>query len=66
MKRERRFSGSTLLSTVVLTVLRNPKPGPRDYQTTAAQLGVDVTENAISQRFTPELVAFLEGALSAW
>ena len=63
VKRERKFSGSTLLSTLVLTILRNPKAKPRDYQTTAAQLGVDVTENAISQRFTPELVKFLEAAL---
>jgi hypothetical protein len=63
VKRERRFSGSTLLSTLVLTVLRNPKPKARDYQTTAAQLGVDVTENAINQRFTPELVTFLGAAL---
>jgi len=63
VKRERKFSGSTLLSTLVLTVSRNPKPKPRDYQSTAAQLGVDVTENAIAQRFTPELVKFLEAAL---
>ena len=63
VKRERKFSGSTLLSTLVLTVLRNPEPKPRDYQATAAQLGVDVTENAITQRFTPELVKFLEAAL---
>lgn len=63
VKRERKFSGSTLLSTLVLTVSRNPKPKPRDYQSTAAQLGVDVTENAVAQRFTPELVKFLEAAL---
>jgi len=63
VKRERKFSGSTLLSTLVLTVLRNPEPKPRDYQATAAQLGVDVTENAITQRFTPDLVKFLEAAL---
>ena len=63
VKRERKFSGSTLLSTLVLTVSQNPKPKPGNYQTTAAQLGVDVTEHAISQRFTPELVKFLEAAL---
>ena len=63
VKRERKFSGSTLLSTLVLTILRNPQGKPRDYQTTAAQLGVDVTENAIVQRFTPALVKFLEAAL---
>ena len=46
-----------------MTVLQNPTPTPRDYQTTAAQLGVDVTENAVAQRFTPELVKFLEAAI---
>jgi hypothetical protein len=65
VKRERIFSGSTLLSTLVLTVLQNPKPKPRDYQSTAAQLGANVTENAIPQRFTPALVKFLEKALRA-
>jgi hypothetical protein len=63
VKRERKFSGSTLLSTVVLTVLRKPKPKPEDYQATAAQLGVIVTENAIAPRFTSDLVKFLEAAL---
>jgi hypothetical protein len=63
VKRERKFSGSTLLPTLVLTVLRNPKPKNRDYQTTAAQLGVAVTEDAIAQRFTPDLVKFLAPAL---
>lgn len=63
VRRERKFSGSTLLSTLVLSILRNPQSKPADYQTTAAQLGVDVTENAISPRFTAELVKFLEAAL---
>ena len=63
VKRERKFSGSTLLSSLVLTVLRKPTPQSRDYQTTAAQLGVIVTEDAIAQRFTPDLVNFLEPAL---
>lgn len=63
VRRERKFSGSTLLSTLVLAILRDPRAKLDTYQTTAAQLGVDVTENAISQRFTPELVKFLETAL---
>jgi len=63
VKRERKFSGSKLLLSLVLTVLRNPKAKLRDYQTTAAQLGVAVTEEAIAQRFTPDLVKFLEPAL---
>jgi hypothetical protein len=63
VRRERKFSGSTLLSTLVLTILQNPGAKLDAYQTTAAQLGVDVTENAIAQRFTAELVKFLEAAL---
>lgn len=63
VQRERKFSGSTLLSTVVLTVLRNPNPKLCDYQSTAAPLGVDVSENAIGKRFTPRLATFLEAAL---
>lgn len=63
VKRERKFSGSTLLATLVLTALENPEATPRDYQFTAAQLGVDVSENAVSHRFTAELVAFLARAL---
>ena len=63
VRRERKFSGSTLASTLVLTVLRNPQPRPREYQSTAAQLGVDVTENAITARFTPALVTFLAAVL---
>lgn len=63
VKRERKFTGSTLLSTLVLTMVRNPNPKPRDYQSTASQLGVDVTENAITKRFTSELANFLEAAL---
>jgi len=59
VKRERKFSGSTLLSTLVFTVLRSPEPELWDYQSTAAQRGVDVTEKAIAHRFTPDLVKFL-------
>jgi hypothetical protein len=63
VKRERKFSGSTLVSTLVLTVLQEPKPTMADYQATAAQLNVHVTEYAILQRFTPELVKLLDAAL---
>jgi hypothetical protein len=63
VRRERKFTGSTLLASLVLTVLRNPKAKIREYQTTAAQLGVNATEQAIAQRFVPDLAAFLEPAL---
>lgn len=63
VRRERKFSGSTLLSTLVLTILQDPKSKLNNYQTTAAQLGIDVTEKAVEQRFTDELVKFLMAAL---
>jgi hypothetical protein len=63
VKRRRQFTGATLLSMLVLTVLRNPKAKMSDYQATAAQLGVVVTESATAQRFTAELTKFLEATL---
>ena len=63
IQRERKFSGSGLLRTLVLTLLQHPAAKNRDYQTIAAQLGIDVTEEAIKHRFNSTLVAFLEEAL---
>jgi hypothetical protein len=63
VERERKFSGSSLLGTLVLTLLKHPAAKDGDYQTVAAQLGIDVTEQAIRGRFTPGLVAFLQAAL---
>ena len=40
VKRERKFSGMSLLRTLVLTVLYRPAAKDRDYRDTAARLGV--------------------------
>ncbi len=63
VQRERKFSGSSLLRTLVLTLLDHPAAKDRDYGTVAAQLGIDVTDQAIQRRFTSGLVGFLEMAL---
>jgi hypothetical protein len=63
IRRERKFTGTSLLRTIVLTVMRCRHADPLDYLTTASQLGLQLTERAITKRFTPRLVAFLRRAL---
>lgn len=63
VRRQRKFSGTSLTRTLVLTVLSRPAAKNRDYQAMAAKLGVHVTEEAIEHRFTDELVLFLEEIL---
>lgn len=63
VQRQRKFAGTSLVRTLVLTVLLRPAAKSRDYQATAAKLGVHVTEEAIDHRFTDELVLFLEEIL---
>jgi Transposase DDE domain len=63
IQRVRKFTGTSLLQMLVLTLLRKPKAKIADFQSTAAQLGLDVTTTAIEHRFTPQLVTFLCSAL---
>lgn len=63
VQRQRKFCGMSLLRTLVLTLLQRPAAKDRDYRTTAAKLGVLVTEKAIAQRFTDGLVRFLAESL---
>lgn len=63
IRRRRKFSGMTLLRTLVWTVLRVGRPRADDYATTAGLLGVAVTPRAIEKRFSARLVAFLRRAL---
>jgi Transposase DDE domain len=63
IRRRRNFSAVSLLRMLVLTLLRRPAAKAADFQTTAAQLGLEVTTPAIEHRFTPRLVAFLRAAL---
>jgi Transposase DDE domain len=63
VRRERKFSGMTLLRTLVLSLLHCPTAKNRDYRGMAARLGVFVSEEAIEGRFTDSLVQFLSEAL---
>lgn len=57
--RQRKFTGSSLVSMLVFGFLKKPDAKPEDLARTAAQLEVDVTPQAVRKRFTPELVECL-------
>ena len=57
--RMRKFSALTLARTFVLGFLQKPTATDEDLAQAAAQCGVAVTPQAIDQRHTPALVAFL-------
>lgn len=63
VQRERKFAGSDLLKILIFTLLQHPAAKNRDYRAVAAQLGINVTDQAIQGRFTPELVNFLQTVL---
>ncbi len=60
--RQRKFDAHSLLKTFVLGFLQNPRACDEELAQMAAQCGADVTPQAIEQRHTPALVAFLESA----
>lgn len=55
IRRRRKFSASSLLSTFVLGYWQNPRARLDDLAQTAAQLGVHVSPQAIDRRFRPPL-----------
>lgn len=62
IQRERKFDACSLLKTFVLGFLQKPDASDEDLAQMAAQCGADVTPQAIDQRHTRALVAFLEAA----
>jgi len=63
IQRQRKFTGASLLKTMVLTLLKSPGAKTDAFVATAAQLGVTVTAKAIDDRFTDKLVDFLRAGL---
>jgi hypothetical protein len=61
--RQRKFTGASLLKTMVLTLLKSPGAKTDAFVATAAQLGVTVTAKAVDDRFTDKLVDFLRAGL---
>ena len=64
IRRRRKFDAISLLRTIVLTVLKHPRPRPADFQRTARQFGVGISKAAMTDRFNDRLVAFLRAVLT--
>jgi hypothetical protein len=60
IERTRKFTPLSLARTFVLGFLRNPKASDEKLAQMAVSCGVEVTPQAIEQRHTPKLVAFLQ------
>lgn len=58
--RKRKFTALSLARTFVLGFLRNPEASNEDLARMAVQCGVDVTPQALDQRYSPQLVRFLK------
>lgn len=65
VRRERLFTGRTLLLMIVATLLRKPDACWADFHLTCAQLGLDLSQTAVEKRFAAgqPLVDFLRSAL---
>jgi hypothetical protein len=63
IRRVRKFTGTTLAKTLVMTLMKTPEAKPSDYVATATRFGVFVTPEAIERRFSPALLAFLRASL---
>lgn len=63
VRRQRKFSAVTLARTFVLGSLGRPRASDKELAEMAGLCGVDVTPQAIEQRFTPTMVTFLERLL---
>jgi hypothetical protein len=60
IERQRKFDAHSLSKTFVLGFLQNPHASDEELAQMAAQCGAEVTAQAIDQRHSPAMVAFLE------
>src|SRR5437870_5638668 len=58
--RRRKFTALSLAQTFVLGFLQDPQASDEDLARIALQAGADVTPQAIDQRHTSKMVAFLK------
>ena len=61
IQRRRKFTAATLARTLVLGFLAKPDASDEELAQCAGLCGVEVTPQAVEQRFTRRLVEFLEG-----
>lgn len=60
VKRRRKFSPSTLAQAFILALLQNPKASHEDVASVAAASGVDVSPQAVEQRYSSSLATFFK------
>ena len=65
LKRQRKLSGATFVQTLVFGWLSNPKATLDELSATAAAVGVEITPQALEQRFTKEAADMLKLVLLA-
>lgn len=65
VQRQRKFSGATLVQTLVLGWLNNPDASLHELTQLAATRGVAISPQGLAQRFTPALASCLEVVLAA-
>jgi hypothetical protein len=60
VKRRRKFTPPTLAQAFILALLQNPKASHDDIASIAAGSGVNLSPQAIEQRYSPSLTAFFK------
>jgi hypothetical protein len=65
IKRLRKFRGSTFVQTLVFGWLANGEASLGEMNQAAASVGVEVSEQGIDKRFTPEAAVFMEAEVKA-
>ena len=63
IQRQRKFSGSRFVQTLVFSWLSNPNSTVEDLCQTAATLDIDISINGLNKRFTPEASDCLQKVL---
>jgi Transposase DDE domain len=65
VQRESKLGGAHFVQTLVFTYLANPNATLEELSQTAAALGVAITPEGLTQRFTAEAATFLQEVLAA-
>jgi hypothetical protein len=65
VQRESKLGGAHFVQTLVFTYLANPNATLEELSQTAAALGVEISPEGLTQRFTAEAATFLQQVLAA-
>lgn len=65
MQRRSKLNGAKFVQTLVFGWLNNPQASLEALSQTAATLGVNISPQALDQRFSPEAAAYLEEVIKA-